>query len=56
MSWPSLLDGGLSNLTNALIGEVVFNNTTVEDLITNSNNEAWKGSHEKSLTFMMGFI
>ena len=53
---PQLWDTGLSDLTNAFISVIVFNNTMVEDLTMNSNNEAWRGSQGKNLTLIMGFI
>ena len=53
---PQLWDAGLLDLTNAFISAIVFNNTMVEDLTMNSNNEAWRGSQGKNLTLIMGFI
>jgi hypothetical protein len=51
-----LLCGVLSQRANIVEGDVVFNNTRIEDLMMNSSNQTWWGSCERSPTFMMGFL
>ena len=48
--------GESSPRVNAFKGDVVFNNVNGKDLTLDSHNEACRGSCEKSLTFMMGFM